>query len=212
VTTHSAASKRTTTKPAYLWALGITTALTVWALVAPTPGPAPVVAEMQRGQPLADAIKLQQSISPASASSATRAASTDESPTEISPAQLDIFADRRHPSVDAPAPPPVLPAAPVELVGPPLPPPPPALNVQYAGRFRTPDGRLLIYLRDGDKSVVAKIGDAVSSGYQIAALLGDGQKVLKVDDNASRVVALRFVYAPLRHTETLVLPPDAGAP
>ena len=141
------------------------------------------------------------------------ASSPDVGHAEITRAEMDIFANRRPvPAGDAAAAPPPLPAAPVELIGPPLPPPPPPLNIQFAGRFRAPDGHALVYLRDGERFVVAKVGDVVSSGYQIMALLGDGQRVLKPDDNAGRIVALRFLYAPLRHTEIFTLPPEAGAP
>ena len=70
----------------------------------------------------------------------------------------------------------------------------------------------MVYLRDGERIAVAKVGDVVSSGYQITALLGEGQRVLKSDDNAGRIVAVRFLHAPLRHTEILTLPPDAATP
>ncbi|MDR7335403.1 hypothetical protein [Roseateles asaccharophilus] len=86
------------------------------------------------------------------------------------------------------------------------------MNVQFAGRFRAPEGRPVVYLRDGDRFLVAKVGDVVSSGYQLTALLGEGKHPLKPDDNASRIVALRFFHAPSRHTETLMLPPEVGAP
>ena len=194
-----------TTKPAYLWALGITTVLTVWALVAPTPAPAPAVAEMQR--------EPGPSISRGAAKAEPSASAIRGDHAEISAAQFDIFADRRRPAAaDTSAAPLAPPTASLELVGPPLPPPPPPLNIQFAGRFRAPDGKAMVYLRDGERFVVAKVGDVVSSGYQITALLGEGQRVLKPDDNAGRVVALRFLYAPLRHTEILMLPPEAVAP
>lgn len=201
-----------TTKPAYLWALGITMVLTVWALVAPAPQPAPAVAEMQREQHPASPAEAQSSL-PRTAKAESSASSIGGDHAEITAAQVDIFADRRSPpAADTSAASPAPPAAPPQLVGPPPPPPPPPLSIQFAGRFRAPDGRALVYLRDGERIAVAKVGDVVFSGYQLTALLGDGQRVLKPDDNAGRVVALRFVHPSFRHTEILTLPPEAAAP
>jgi hypothetical protein len=200
-------------KPAYVWALGITTLLTMWALVFPAREPMLIVAKVQRESRPASSSEPLTSVPSAAATVESSASSMRGDRAEIAAAQVDIFADRRRlPVADIPPALPSQPVAPQELVGPSLPPPPPLLNIQFAGRFRTPDGRAMVYLRDGERFVVAKVGDTVSSGYQITALLGDGQRVLKPDDNAERIAALRFQHAPSRHTEILMLPPEAAAP
>lgn len=202
-----------TTKPAYLWALGITAVLAVWALAAPAPESNPAVAEVQRELRPASSGESRPSISRTVAMAESSASSEIGSRTDITEAQVDIFADRRRPpTAETSTVPPALPAAPLELIGPPLPPPPPPLSVQFAGRFRTPDGRTVVYLRDGERTAAVKVGDIVSSGFQIVAMLGDGQRVLTQDDLDSRIAALRFLYPPLRHTEILTLPPEAAAP
>lgn len=206
---------RLSSRPLYWWALGLTGLLTAWALLSPAPAPSPALQDVQRAP--ANPLPRAQGIVPADAlptSTAVPAESPAPAPTGqgFVAATLDLFADRRPAAPVALAP--AMPAvqAPPELAGPPPPTPPPPLNVQFAGRFRAPDGRWLVYLREGDRSFVAKPGELTASGYQLSALLGEGGRELKPADNAQRVVALRFVFGPQRHAEVLTLPPEAAAP
>ena len=206
---------RLRSRPLYWWALGLTGLLTAWALLSPAPAPSPAVQDLQRtpANPLPRASGLVPA-DPWPTSPAVLADTPASAPTGqgFVAATLDLFADRRPaaPVALAPAAPTV--QTPPELVGPPPPAPPPPLNVQFAGRFRTPDGRWLVYLREGERSFVDQPGEVTASGYQLTALLGESSRELKPADNAQRVVALRFVFGPQRHAEVLTLPPEAAAP
>lgn len=100
--------------------------------------------------------------------------------TALNEASQDAFAPRDW----TPPPPP-----PPKALPPPPPPPPmaPPLPYRYLGKWLE-DGRLVVFLRSGNRSVLVKEGEVL-----------DGQ--WKVDEIAPRM--MRFTYLPLAQTTTL---------
>ena len=84
-------------------------------------------------------------------------------------------------------------------------PPRPPASPRFAGRMRTPEGETLIYLRDGEQTILAKPGLALSSGYIVVSLL---PAPAASGAGAGTIVAVRLFHAASQHHEELRLPSD----
>jgi hypothetical protein len=147
---------------------------------------------------VAEADSPPQSLSGSPPINLTPRTSTAAAPTQRDTEDLTLSAASRDPfNVASPEPTPAtantLPE-PVrhEAASPPLPvPAAPAMNHAVIGRFRTPEGRHLVYVQDGPGAVVAEPGVALSSGYV-------------VEDLSPRELRLRHPLA--EHAVSLPLP------
>jgi hypothetical protein len=67
----------------------------------------------------------------------------------------------------------------------------PPLNLSYAGRMTTPDGRQVVYVTYGETSMTIAAGQSLPNGYRVEAITPR---------------AVEFTYAPLNTTARLELP------
>jgi hypothetical protein len=177
------------------WALGVTTVMAVAALLlAPTVEQSPALAPK-----VTSAFKTHESRQPVAALGTVPAV---REPMRMEAALVDLFAPPRppEPQVAPAAPSHVAPVVQPPTVQPPPAPRPPPLP-RFAGRMRTPEGKTLIFLRDGDQTLVAVPGVVLPSGYQV-------QGVTAAASAPAAVATLRLFHAATQHHEDLPLPVD----
>lgn len=92
-------------------------------------------------------------------------------------------------AIKPPPAPPIMPAQ-VAAVAPTQPEPPP-LNMVYAGRMTTPEGKEVVYMAMGDASVAIEKGMELPNGYRVTSI-------------TERQV--EFFYPPLNRTQRIDLP------
>lgn len=149
------------------WALGITVALTVAALLQPHSSTKVVQAIDQQERPAttADAV---------TANSLPRTLE----PYEIARGQRDIFAPLRiaePPRLTTPPPPPSPPAvAPAQVTATPTAPP---VSVRYLGAMVTPGGQRLVMLARGDVVIPVEPGSRLDDGYVVQSISDDAVRL-----------------------------------
>lgn len=175
-----------------IWALGGTLILVAVAIGWEPETPEPARGAEPASKPLAQSNRLEP---------ADRVTPEDG---RLAPALVDVFAvppdGRPHalktaaqaPAVTAPAPL----AAPVMAAAPPVPSAP-----RLAGRVLTPEGQLIVYLRDGEQTLLAAAGTTLPSGYVVEAVLSD------VGTQSAAAGRVRLLHAATGQRVSLVLDP-----
>lgn len=184
----------------YRWALGITGALTVVALLMDEPmAPAK---PSQRSGALPHASGSSSDLTVRQAVAAVEPLRQELRSAGFESPAKDLFAAVSQPVAPPPAPPPVTQSSP-----PPPPPPPPAPTAVYAGRLNTPEGQTLVFLRDGSQTIVAQPGAVLNNGYVVEALVpapaatGSGRP-------SADIAAVQLLNTAREHRVTLPLPPS----
>lgn len=162
------AVRRPRMRPLLVLGLLMSLLATAWALWWPVEPESLVAAAGSPRRSLSESPPIND-LTPRTSSAAAPAHRDSEDPT-LSPASRDSFnliSPEPTPATAKTLPEPVR----HEAASPPLPvPAAPAMTHAVIGRFRTPEGRHLVYLQDGSSAVVAEPGVTLSSGYVVEAL------------------------------------------
>ena len=198
-----------TLRPGLKWLLGATMALSLAAvLLNPSPNssnsamrwaPSPAI-------PRGDVPSLTTPHSPES----VRPLPERIDPQRFEPAAIDLFAgdaSSAAPAAEPPSPTPAILTVPSQA-SPAAAVPPPA--ARFLGRFVTPEGTRLVFLRDGEQSIVAAPGAVLSNGYTVQALLPESPAD-STGGAVAAVTAIRLVHTASGQLVEISLPADLPA-
>ena len=87
------------------------------------------------------------------------------------------------------------PPPPAVVAAPPPPPTPPSMTYRFAGRLLQ-DGKLQVFVSQGDTPVAVKPGDRLDGGYVVESITA---------------AAIHLIYPPLQHKVNIAIPPEFSA-